>query len=165
MRPMKKGGYRLQPVLDVRERAKQEAARVVGVRRAQLEEAEAQLARRERELAACRERQAAARSKMVGETERGAEARRIVEHRTHLADLRRREAELADAVEEQRGVAARAARELDAALAGLAEASKEVQVIEKHREHWREGERRAGLRREQKLSDEIAAVIHRRGRE
>ncbi|HWS53655.1 MAG TPA: flagellar FliJ family protein [Pyrinomonadaceae bacterium] len=160
---MKKGGYRLQPVLDVRERAQREAARVVAARRAQLEAAAAELARREGELGACRERQAAARSKMVGETERGAEARRIVAHRTHLADLRRREAELTAAVEEQKASVARAERDLDAALAALAEASKEVQVIEKHREHWREGERRATVRREQKLSDEIAAVIHRRG--
>jgi flagellar export protein FliJ len=162
MSRMAKDGYRLGPVLEVRERAKREAARVVAARRAQLDEAEAELARREAAVVACRESQRAARSKMFGEVQRGAEARRVVEHRTHLADLRRREEQLVAAVEEQRAAVERAGRELEAALAALAEASKEVRVIEKHRENWREGERRAGLKREQKISDEIAAVLHRR---
>ena len=161
---MSQGKYRLQSVLDVRERAKQEATRLVAQRRAQLAEAEEELARREGDLAACRERQRAAQQKMLRESERGAQARRVVAHRTHLADLRVQEQELMAAVEGQRGVVARAERELDGALAALAEASKELRVIETHRENWREGERKSGLKREQKLGDEIAAVIHRRGR-
>lgn len=159
---MAKDGYRLGPVLEVRERAKREAARVVAARRAQLEQAEAELARREAEVVACRERQRVGQAEMFGEAQRGTEARRMVAHRTHLADLRRREEQLLAAVEEQRRVVERAGRDLEAALAALAEATKEVRVIEKHRENWREGERRALLKREQKISDEIAAVLHRR---
>lgn len=150
--------------MDVRERAKQDAARVVALRRAQLAEAEAELARREGEVEACRGRQRDAREKMLNEARVGAEARRMVAHRTHLADLREQEEALLAAVEEQRGAVARAERELDAALAALAEASKEFRVIEKHRENWREGERRAERRREQKISDEVASVLHGRKR-
>jgi hypothetical protein len=47
---MPKNKYKLQPVLDVRDRVKQEAMRRVAQRRAQLAEAEAELARRERAL-------------------------------------------------------------------------------------------------------------------
>lgn len=148
--------------MDVRERAKQDAARVVALRRAQLGEAEAELARREGEVSLCRERQQAAREKMFGEAGAGAEARRMVAHRTHLADLRQQEEDLLAAAEEQRVAVARAERELEGALAGLVEASKELRVIEKHRENWREGERRAELRREQKIGDEVASVLHGR---
>jgi hypothetical protein len=93
--------YRLQSVMDARERLKQEAARVVALRRSQLEDAERELARRTAELENCRELQRAARAKMLAEGERGAEARRLVEHRTHLSDLRARAQELTDAVAQQ----------------------------------------------------------------
>jgi flagellar biosynthesis chaperone FliJ len=160
---MNRAKYRLQSVMDARERLKQERARLVASRRAQLDEAERELARRESALEECRELQRAARAKMFAEGERGAEARRLVEHRLHLSDLREREQESAAAVAQQRLAVARAERELEGALANLAEASKEFRVVETHREHWREDERRAGVRREQKLGDEVAATLRRRG--
>jgi flagellar export protein FliJ len=156
-----KGRYRLQSVLGVRERAKQAAARVVAQRREQLAAAERELARREGELARLRGRQREASARMFGEARAGAEARRMVEHRTHLADLREQEETLAASVEEQRAAVARAEREVDAAIAALAEAAKEFRVIEKHRENWQDSERTAARRREQKLSDEVAAILRR----
>ncbi|HEX5709418.1 MAG TPA: flagellar FliJ family protein [Pyrinomonadaceae bacterium] len=158
---MTKSRYRLQTVLGVRERAKQAAARTVAQRREQVAEAERELARREGELARCRARQREAREAMFGEARTGAEARRMVEHRTHLADLRAQEETLAASVEEQRAAVARAERELDVALDALAEAAKEFRVIEKHKENWRESERVAARRREQKVSDEVAALLRR----
>lgn len=159
---MTKGRYRLQSVLGVRERAKQAAARVAAQRREQLAAAERELARREGELARLRARQSEAREAMFGEARAGSEARRMVEHRTHLADLREQEETLVASVEEQRAAVARAERELDAALAALTEAAKEFRVIEKHRENWQESERTAERRREQKLSDEIANLLRRK---
>lgn len=161
---MGEGKYRLQSVMDVRERAKREAARAVALRRAQLDEAEKELASRVAAVGRCRQQQRAARAKMLEEGARGAEARRLVEYRTHLSDLRAKEEELADAVNQQRLAVARAEREVDAALANLAEASKEFSVVEKHRDHWREDRRRDATRREQKLGDEIAATLRRRER-
>jgi flagellar export protein FliJ len=156
--------YRLQPVLDVRDRAKQEAARLVAARRLQVEQAEGELMRREREVTACLERQAAAQEQMLAEARSGTEARHMVAHRTHLADLRTLEEELRARVEQQKLVVARARQDLDNALAALIEASREVQVIEKHRDDWRQRTRLAEQRREQKLSDEIASIMHGRGR-
>ncbi|MGH9901087.1 MAG: flagellar FliJ family protein [Pyrinomonadaceae bacterium] len=160
---MTKGRYRLQPVLDVRAKAKEDAVRHVALRRNQLREAEEELARRVGELARCRGHQQTARAAMLGAAERGAAARLLAGHRTHLADLRRQESELLAAVDEQRAAVARAEREVEGALAVLAEASKEHRVIEKHRENWREAERLGERRREQKLGDEIASVLRRRG--
>jgi flagellar export protein FliJ len=160
--PGQKKKYRLQPVLDVRERAKQEAERLVAARLAQLAEAEEELARRVREVALCRERQEAARAEMFEEMRGGSAAARAVAHRSHLADLRALEDQLRAAADEQRGAVARCETELEAARAALVEAAREAKVIEKHREQWRERERRDGVRREQKMNDEIGAILHER---
>jgi flagellar export protein FliJ len=154
--------YRLEPVLNVREQAKREAERLLAARIGQLERAEQELARREREVELCRERQAAARAEMLEEMCDGAAANRALAHRTHLADLRLIEGELVAAVEEQKGVVARCEAEVEKARAALVEAAREVRVIEKHREVWRERERRELARREQKLNDEIGAILHER---
>lgn len=157
---MQKKKWKLQPVLDVRDKAKQQAARTVAARRAQLEEAQAELARRERALAACREQQAAAQSRMMEEIKQGLTAGAAVSHRTHLADLRQLEEELMSEVEKQTATVARAEQELEKALNALIEASKELKVIEKHRENWHATERREEAHRTQKLQDEIGTIIH-----
>jgi flagellar export protein FliJ len=164
MSVMPKPKYRLQPVLDVRGKAKQAAASLVASRREQLAAAEAELSRRRQTLAACRRRQANAQKKMLEEFEQGAEAHTLVTHRTHLADLRRTEQELTAKVEDQCRAVTSAEAEVEKALAALIEASKEMQVIEKHRETWREHTRREEQLREQKIGDEIGAVTYRRSR-
>jgi flagellar export protein FliJ len=161
---MPKNKYKLQPVLDVRDRVKQEAMRRVAQRRAQLAEAEAELARREQALEECRARQAEGRARMLNEMEPGTGAGHLVAHRTHLADLRNTEHELRQSVEQQHAAVARAQVELEQALAALVEASKEVRAIEKHREDWGQRVRRTEQRREQKLSDEIGSILHGRKR-
>jgi flagellar export protein FliJ len=162
MRAMAGKKYRLEPVLGAREQGKREAERLLAARMAQLAEAEEELARREREVEACRARQAAASAEMLEAMSGGAAAARALAHRTHLADLRARERELRAEAEEQRGVVARCETELERARAALVEAAREVRVIEKHRENWRERERRETARREQKINDEIGAILHER---
>lgn len=154
--------YRLQPVLGAREQLKREAERLLASGVAQLAEAEEELARRAREVDACLARQAQARAEMFGEMGGGAAASRALMHRTHLADLRAQEERLRAAVEEQRGAVSRCEAEVERARAALVEAAREVRVIEKHREGWQERQRRESARREQKLNDEIGAILHER---
>lgn len=159
-----KKSYRLQPVLDMRDRARQEAAQRVASLRLQVAEAEQELARREQEVLDCRARQEAARQQMLSEAAGGTEARHMVAYRAHIADLRSLEAELQERVTQQEAVLARVRGELDNALVALIEASREVQVIEKHKEGWQEQTRRTEQRREQKLSDEIGSIMHEQRR-
>lgn len=149
-------------MLDVRDRAKQEAVQRVALCRAQLAEAEAELARCEQAVLDCRNQQKAAYLKMMKQISHGSEAHRLVIHRTHLAELRHVERELVDKVSEQQTVVSRAENELEKAIIVFVEASKEVQVIEKHRESWRERLRREDQRREQKLNDEIGTAVFQR---
>ncbi len=164
MSAVPKQKYRLQPVLDVRGKAKQAAASLVATRREQLAAAEAELTRRRQALVVCRRRQTTAQEKMLAEFESGVEAHTLVTHRTHLADLRRNAQELAAKVEDQRRAVAGAEAEVEKAVSALIEASKEVQVIEKHRETWHQRTRREEQLREQKIGDEIGAVTYRRSR-
>ena len=85
-----------------------------------------------------------------------------------LSDLRRH-VEAGAVVDEDQGrplgrVALSAEAEVERAVAALIEASKEVKVIEKHRETWRQRTLREEQLREQKIGDEIGAVTYRRNR-
>ena len=161
---MPKPKYRLQPVLSVREKAKQEAAKSLATQRAQLADAEVELVRRKAAVDECRARQVVAHEDMLEEVKQGVAAHGLVMHRTHLADLRRVEQELIAEVEAQRRTVAAAEGEVEKAVTALIEASREVQVIEKHHESWQQNARREDERREQKLGDEIGAITHRRAR-
>jgi flagellar export protein FliJ len=156
--------YRLQPVLDLRDKAKQAAARLVATRREQLSAAEAELALRKQAVLDCRMQQASAQQKMAAAASRVVAANTLVKHRTHLADLRDLEQQLVAKVDEQKLVVAGAEAELEKALDALIEASREVQVIEKHRETWQQRTRKEEQLKEQKIGDEIGAVTHRRSK-
>lgn len=148
--------------MDVRDRAKQEAARRVAARRTLLAEAEAELSRRESQVAECRDRQESVRAKMLSQFDGGTLAHRLVSARGHLADLREQEKMLTERVAQQKQVVALAEGELENALAALVEASKELKVIEKHRDEQMRQARHTEQRREQKLADEIGAILQRR---
>ncbi|OYT69654.1 MAG: hypothetical protein CFK52_13250 [Chloracidobacterium sp. CP2_5A] len=154
---MKKARYRLQPVLEVREQAKKDAAQRLSDARQALADAEAELARRAAAVDACRQRQAEADAKLRAALQAGSAAHALLAHRTFLADLKEEEGRLRDAVERQRAVIQRAEEAVEAALQGLIEASKEAQAIERHRENWRLARKADEERRENKDNDEFGA--------
>ncbi len=156
--------YRLKTVLDLRLQAKQDAARLLARRREELLAAQAELLRREEAVIACQKEQIAQRGIMLEKMADGIEAQRAVNYRTHLADLREQESQLRLAVAQQQLAVERAETEVEKAIDGLIKATQEAQVIEKHKEGWKEKTRREETRREQKLSDEISAILYERKR-
>lgn len=154
--------YRLQSVWDVREAAKQQAARALAARREQLAEAEAELAARSRAIVECQREQAALRNRMFERTDEAQTASHLLAHSTRLADLRHTEEELTARREQQRSIVERRANEVDEATDKLIEAAKETQVIEKHHAGWRLKRVREDERRDQKINDEIGALRHTR---
>ena len=159
---MKAKKYRLETVLGLRRRAKDEAAQLVARRLEQLARAEQELARRRQALQACYERQTAAQRQMNEELARGLPARSILAHQHFLNDLRQTESELAAAVEKQIAVVKNAERDVEAAREKLIEAARELKSIETHKEQWQTAERREEGRRAQKIGDEIGAILHGR---
>ncbi len=159
---MKKPRYRLQPVLDVREQAKKDAAQRLAEARQAVADAEAELARRLAAVEACRQRQAEANARLLAALQSGSAAHTVLAHRTFLADLKEEEQRLQAAVEQQRAAVQQAEAAVEAALEGLIEASKELQAIEKHRENWQLARKLAEERRENKANDEFGTARHGR---
>lgn len=159
---MKAKKYRLETVLEIRRRAKDEAAQLVALRFQQLEQAEAELNRRRRNLQECFERQDQAQSLMSGELEKGVQAQDILAHQNFLNDLRKTETELQTAVDKQIQNVAKAEREVEAARENLIETARELKSIENHKDNWKTVQRTEETRREQKISDEIGAILYGR---
>lgn len=156
---MKKPKYRLQTVLEMREQAKKDAAQFVVLRRQQLAEAEKELARCHKAVQDNLNLQTKQREAMMAEMSDGTEARRAVSHRVYLADLREQELELRANVVKQEKVVEKAQLEVEKAMELLTEATKEVKVIEKHKETWQTNVKKEDERKEQKLNDEIGAIL------
>lgn len=159
---MKAKKYRLETVLDIRNRAKEEAARQVALRFQQLEKAEEELMRRRRNLQNCYEKQNQAQTKMAEDLSKGLQAQSILAHQNYLNDLRKQEIELQKEVDKQIQTVANAEKEVEKSREKLIEAARELKAIEVHKENWQSVERIAENRREQKISDEIGSILHGR---
>lgn len=159
---MKAKKYRLETVLQIRNRAKDEAARLVALRLEQLDQAEAELSRRRLNLQACFEKQNQALNLMHEDLDKGIQAKGVLAHQNYLNDLRKTEIELREAVEKQIRTVAKAEKELEAARENLIETARNLKSIETHKANWQQAELAEENRREQKISDEIGAILHGR---
>ena len=159
---MKAKKYRLQSVLNIRSRRRDEAARIVALRFEQLALEQEELSRRRGDLQACYEKQNTAQTAMNEKLDSGIQAKGIVAHRSFLDDLRNLETRLKTAVEDQITAVARAEKEVETAREKLVEAAQELKAIEVHKENWQTAERTGQVRRDQKISDEIGSILHGR---
>ena len=159
---MKAKKYRLETVLGIRNRTREEAARQVALRLQQLEQAEEELNRRQKKLQACYEQQNKAQAAMSEELSQGIQARNILAHQNYLNDLRKLEIELKNDVEKQIQAVTKAENELEKAREKLVEAARELKSIEVHKANWQASEQKVQMKREQKISDEIGAILHGR---
>lgn len=156
--------YKLQRLLEMRERTRDDAALFLTECRRELTATENELNKRKKSVENCRREQAETQNGLIEKSQSGMKSSEIVRYRQRLADLRESEKSLIAAVEEQKAVVLRAEQKVDKALNALNEAAKEVKVIEKHRENWQTEKKIESERREQKLNDEIGAILHERQR-
>ena len=159
---MKAKKYRLETVLGIRHRARDEAARQVALRLQQLQAAEEELARRQRKLQACYEQQNKAQALMNEELNKGIRAQNILAHQNYLNDLRSLEIELKADVEKQIQAVTKAEKELAGAREKLVESARDLKSIEIHKANWQDTQAKEINRRDQKISDEIGAILHGR---
>ena len=154
--------YRLETVLGIRGRVKEEAARIVALRLQQLQAAEDELRRRQKKLQTCYEQQNKSQNLMNEEIRQGIQARKVLAHQNFLNDLRKLEIELKNDVEKQITAVSKAEKEVETAREKLIEAARELKSIEIHKANWQESEQKTEIKREQKISDEIGAILHGR---
>lgn len=156
--------YRLLRLLEIRERAREQAAIQLGECRRQLKLTEIELENRKQAVEDCRKAQNKTQIQMIEKSKGGIKSGEIARFRQHLSDLRESETNLIAAVAEQKKTVERAEQTVEKALNFLSEASKEAKVIDKHRENWRVEKKIETDRREQKSNDEIGAILHDRKR-
>lgn len=159
---MAKLKYRLQAVQDMRQRAKDQAAEVVAVRRQELADAEAELKSRKNAVFECRKKQEFQAEKLMTEFLTGVSAKNIIGHRTYIDALKEEEKDLRKRVDEQQIVVEKAKQNVEIAVQALVEATKELKVIETHREKWETETRKELERKEQKMNDEIGSNLYQR---
>lgn len=162
----RKPKYRLQTLLDMRERAKQNAELHLAERLKALKEATDEQARLEKTLAdmiADRERR---KREYAEKTLRGEmDARGATQAETYLKLLREKEDRQRQAVDAHKQVVAQREQEVVDARKALAAATQELKAMEKHKERWADEVRRAQEAREEETLDEIGQSIHQRREE
>ncbi len=156
--------YNLQRLLETRGRGRENAIQYLANCRLNLAQAVEELDRRVEAVQNCRQTQFNARQAMLEKSKSGVKNSEMLGHQQYLTDLREQETELLAAVEKQKQTIERREREVADALDALKEATKELQVIEKHKENWQRGQKIAANRREQKTNDEIGALLHERNK-
>lgn len=161
---MAKKKYKLEPVVGLRERAKNEAVRLASERRRELELEREELEKRQVALVEIRDRIKATRKELSQKLSAGTPASAILKHKDFIEGLLKEESDSITRIDEQKEAVAMAEKYYEDAMALLAEASKELSAIEKHKENWAFDERKRENKKEQKLLEEIGSILHERSK-
>lgn len=152
--------YRLQALLEIRERAKKEAEEIFAQATQALREEQDKLAAEERRLEEMiedrhRRRESYARQLASGEMKvtDQSNAYRYIER------LKEKEAEQQTVIDAQREQVREAEKEMRRCQAALVEAARELEALVKHKEKWAEQVKRERMMREENIMDEIGQTI------
>ena len=131
--------YRLQPILDEKERLREDAIQFLNKKKDELKAEEKKLEQIKEELTIAIER----KNQMTQEyNDKMFSGKYTVDEikirKIHIEDMILKIEEIKQAVENQRKAVARAEGEVRKAEDALIAASKEVQVMEKHKENWQQ---------------------------
>lgn len=149
--------YRLQSLLEIRERAKDTAERYLGECLAALKAEQERLREMEKEL----ERMIAKREQKTREYAEKAmrgemAARGAVAANLYIKRLKEQEEMQENAIEGQKGVVAQKEEEVQAAREDLTKANQDLKALEKHREKWADEIKKKRAYKEEEDLDEIA---------
>jgi flagellar export protein FliJ len=159
---MAKPKYRLQVVENMRASAKSQAAEFVALCRRKLADEERELIRRKGLVIEIRERQQEEKEQMFLKIQSGFVAGEMMAHKEYMLKLKDEENKLQSEVDNQEMIVEKAKQEVEKALAKLAEAAKELKVIETHHEKWSANLKKELERKEEKMNDEIGANLYQR---
>lgn len=158
---MSKVKYRLQPILDEKERLREDAIQFLNKKKDELKAEEKKLEQIKEELTIAIER----KNQMTQEyNDKMFSGKYTVDEikirKIHIEDMISKIEEIKQAVENQRKAVARAEGEVRKAEDALIAASKEVQVMEKHKENWQQALKEEERKKEAKQLEEIAQIMY-----
>ncbi len=153
--------YRLQTVMEIRQRAEDaakqafsEATRELFKERTEQKRLEDDLERRKRE------RKSLVQAHFEEVMAKGAGANGLVVMNRFENRLKDEEAQVALEIERQKEVVGTAEEQLEVRRLEMAEASRELKAIEKHRENWQDEIRRERDMKEELNQEEIGSALH-----
>jgi hypothetical protein len=153
--------YRMQALLEIRQRAKEaaeqafaEALRAVAAAKQRQKEMEEDLARRKAE------RKARVDAYLKEILAKGTGAGGLVQMSRFEQRLKDEEAALALEIEAQKERVRQAEAEAEQKRAEMAEAAKELKAIEKHKEAWAKQVKAEREKREELVQEEIGSALH-----
>jgi flagellar export protein FliJ len=157
---MKLPPYRLQPVLDKRQRAKEDAEKALGAAQKALEaemQKEAECVEAIEKIKRTKEEAKAEMNKKMLEGQMGVSD--IQQHKNYLKSLDFEIQQARERLEQQREQVKRAEQAVAQKREALMEATKEFQAIEKHRENWVAQIKKEREEAEAKEQEEIGNVL------
>jgi len=152
--------YRLQTLLEMRERAKEEAERFLGECMAALRAEQERLRDMEKELERMITKRESKKREYAEKAMRGEmSAQAAVSANLYIERLKEQELMQENAIEGQKAVVAQKEEEVAAARADLVTATQELKALEKHKEKWLEQLKKEREAKEADVMDEIAQTI------
>lgn len=156
--------YRLQTLLELRERKKEEAERELSRTMAELKAAQDKQAAMELELERMVAKREARRRDYMERAMKGEiAAMEAVNINKYIERLKEQEALQQDAIDGQKAVVAQREEDVDVARKALIKANQELKALEKHKEKWLEEVKKEIAAKEEQVMDELAQSIYLRG--
>lgn len=152
--------YRLQPVLDKREKKKKDAEKILADARAEVERQKQILKQREEDIEKAIQKKDKYTADLRTKMDAGMETGKITAGKAYIEVLKQNIVTAQKKAEEQKKVVESAEQKVQVAVAGVAEATKEMKVIEKHKENWQDAERKEAEEKEDKEQEEVAQSMY-----
>jgi len=157
---MAKQKYRLQALLNLKERLKRRAEIALAKAINELNEAQKKLARLEEEKEKIVENWKAARKEMRAQMDLGVAVGRGNVHVNFIKKLKEDQEEKEEVIEDQKVVVEDCEGKVALARRNYIDAAKELQVMEKHKELWQKKINEELNAKEQKEMDDLGSTIH-----
>jgi len=152
--------YRLQTLLEMRERTKEQAERFLGECLAALHAEQERLREMEKELERMIAKREAKKREYAEKAMRGEmSAQSAVAANVYIERLKEQELMQQSAIEGQEAVVRQKEEAVEAARADLVKATQELKALEKHKEKWQEQIKKEREAKEADALDEIAQTI------
>ncbi len=156
--------YRLQPVLDKKERSKKDAEKALADTRAGLAKQEEILRQREQDVQKAIQKKELYASDLAAKMDNGMEMNKITAAKAYLEVLKQNIETAKRKVSEQKKVVNEWELKVEAALQKVTEATKEMKVIEKHKENWAAAVKKEIEEKEDKENEEVAQNLYEMNR-
>lgn len=157
---MPKARYRLQALLNIKQRVKDKAESALAAAIKRLVEAREKLKKLQKEKEEIIKKWEESRKKMVREFGEGSMIGEGNVHINYMRKLKEDEEEKQEEIEDQEDVIKEAEEGVKSARRDYIDACKELRMMEKHKKLWEKKEKTKITKREEKEMDELGNTIH-----